>query len=169
MPRPKISYCERGPLKTDHNGHAQFVCQLSNYSEYVEVVVVEGNHTQYNKSTNDLSFSCSPNKPNPSFATCTVNISTSLHSGKLQYRLCVGYNATVQIHSRLQCSDNVAVTINSSKSSKLLKGFTILTNACTLHISHADSLIPRPHTDKTSMRLYTMQSTQRFPITLREY
>ena len=125
--QPEVKFCTNGPLTTDHNGHTQFLCQLSNYSAYVEVVVVENDHAMFNKSTNELGFGCWANMPDTSSATCTVNISTSHHSGKLHYKLCVGYNASVPHHSQLQCSDDITISITEG-SSRFIKSHPLYTH-----------------------------------------
>lgn len=117
--RPMITYCQHGPVRTDQNGQAQFMCHLSNYSEYVEAVVVKDNRTVYNISTEEIGFTCWPNHPvNPGspLGTCTVNISTSLHSGSLQYKVCVGLNASVEHRTGFHCSGDIAVLITQSSS-----------------------------------------------------
>ena len=98
-----------------------FVCNVSNYSDYTEVVVVENDHIVLNKSTKQLSFGCQANVPDTSLATCTVNISISHHPGSLKYKLCVGYNSLV-LHNKtpLQCSDDV--TVNTTRSSCKILG-----------------------------------------------
>ena len=109
---PLVKSCTSGPLNTDHKGHVEFVCQVSNYSEYVVVVIVENDSTEY---TNEVELGCVANGPDTSLATCTVNISTSQHSGSLMYTLCVGLNASVHHRTtQLQCSDDIAVTITMS-------------------------------------------------------
>lgn len=97
---PRIDYCNQ-------TGHAKFVCRISNYSEYDEVVVVENDRILFNKSTKGLHFGCWPNVPDPSIATCTVNVSTS---GKASYKLCVGYNSSVLHKTKLQCSRDIIIT-----------------------------------------------------------
>ena len=98
------------------NKHAEFVCQISNYSDYAKVVVVENNRV-VNKSSKQLSFGCQVDVTDSSSATCTVNILASRQSGKLQYKLCVGYNSTVLHKTTLrdQCSDDITVTVNVGK------------------------------------------------------
>ena len=100
--------CAIEPLKNKRS--TEFTCRVTNYSEYTEVVVVENNQTLFNKSTNEVSFGCWPNVPDPSIATCTVNVSTSLYSGKLHYKLCVGYNSSVPHKTKLQCSHDIIVS-----------------------------------------------------------
>ena len=97
---PRIDSCNR-------TGHTMFVCRISNYSKYDAVVVVENDRILFNKSTKGLSFGCWPNVPDPSIATCTVNIS---HSGKASYKLCVGYNSSVPHKTKLQCSRDIIIT-----------------------------------------------------------
>ena len=90
------------------------MCHISNYSKYAEVIVVENDRTLFKKSTKDLSFGCLPNVPDSSSATCTVNVSTSLHSGQLHYKLCVGYNSSVPHTTALQCSKDITINITES-------------------------------------------------------
>ena len=105
---PRVNSCTPGTLQVAANKHAEFVCHISNYSDYAKVVVVE-NDQIFNKSSKQLSFGCHVDVTDPSLATCTVNVSTSHHSRKLQYKLCVGYNSSVPHKTALQCSDNIIV------------------------------------------------------------
>ena len=107
--------CKPEAVKVDHSKHAEFVCQVSNFSDYTEVIVVENDKTRFNKPTQQLSFYCEADVPDPSSATCTVIISTSHLSGKLEYKLCVGYNSSVLLKTLPQCSDEVTVTISAGK------------------------------------------------------
>ena len=100
--------CTPGTLQVAANKRAEFVCHISNYSDYAKVVVVENDHI-FNKSSKQLSFGCQVDVTDSSLATCTVNVSTSHHSRKLQYKLCVGYNSSVPHKRELQCSDNIIV------------------------------------------------------------
>ena len=104
----ELGSCAIEPLKNKES--TEFRCRISNYSQYIEVVVVENNQTLFNKSTNEVSFSCRPNVPDPSMATCTVNVSTSLYTGKLHYKLCVGYNSSVPHKTKFQCSHDIVVS-----------------------------------------------------------
>ena len=114
--QPQVQSCTSGSLKTDSKGHAGFQCQLSNYSDYVQVVVVEDDRTEYNESTQGVLFGCEAHAQDRSQATCTVSISSSLHSGKRDYQLCAGYNDSVVHQTPLQCSDTITVTFSGTSS-----------------------------------------------------
>ena len=102
--------CSAGSLKTNSQKRADFQCNLSNYSDYVRVLVVEDNKIEYNESSDALSFGCEAHISDRSLATCTVSISSSAHYSKRQYKLCAGYNDSVAHTTQLQCSDNLNVT-----------------------------------------------------------
>ena len=103
----RTNLCSPGQLTRDYKGNSIFTCHnISNYSDYVQVVVVEDNRIEYNESTRDLSFGCEAHTQDRSQVTCTVGISSSLHSGKRDYQLCAGYNFTT---SQLHCSDRITV------------------------------------------------------------
>ena len=102
------------------NKHAEFVCHISNYSDYAKVVVVENDQIKFNKSTEQLSFGCQATIPDISFAMCTVHVSTSHHFGKIEYRLCVGYNSSVPHKTALQCSSGITVTTTKSVGKDLI-------------------------------------------------
>ena len=123
--QPQVQSCSSGALRTNSKGHAEFQCQLSNYSDYVQVVVVEDNRREYNESTRNLSFSCEAHVQDRSQATCTVTISSSAHSGKRDYQLCAGYNDSVASTTPLQCSDTITVTF-SGTSGKLHRYLTFM-------------------------------------------
>jgi hypothetical protein len=123
--QPHVVSCTTGPPRADRKGCAQFVCQVSNYSEFVRVSVVENDKKQYNKSTEDLSFGCEAGVVNLP-ATCTVNISTSsLPSGKREYRLCAGYNGSVAHAPPPKCSDNIKITVSGNSGSENLRNDSI--------------------------------------------
>ena len=107
---PQIEFCTTGPLSRDWSGNSRFECRISNYSDYVRVLVVEDNKIEYNESSDALSFSCEAQISDRSLATCTVSISSSAHYSKNQYKLCAGYNGSVAHTTQLQCSDNLNVT-----------------------------------------------------------
>ena len=109
--QPRVDSCSNGPLNIGQNGKTTFECQLSNYSDFTEVVVIRNDRTMFNQSTKELSFECWHHNPDTTQATCTVSISTSRHSGKMQYKLCVGYNSSVAHNTALQCSDDITVNI----------------------------------------------------------
>ena len=108
--QPKVQSCSAGSLKTNSQKRADFQCNLSNYSDYVRVLVVEDNKIEYNESSDALSFGCKAQISDRSLATCTVSISSSAHYSKRQYKLCAGYNGSVAHTTQLQCSDNLNVT-----------------------------------------------------------
>ena len=94
------------------------MCQVSYYvSKYDDVIVIENDHKQYNSSTENVTFGCSTNARDSSLATCTVNISTSLHSGSLKYKLCVVYNASA---SSMQCSKDITINVTENNSGESL-------------------------------------------------
>jgi hypothetical protein len=108
----RTNLCSPGQLTRDYIGNSIFTCHISNYSDYVQVVVVEDDRIEYNESTRDLSFGCEAHAQDRSQATCTVGISSSLHSGKRDYQLCAGYNFTT---SQLHCSDRITVIPGNSQ------------------------------------------------------
>ena len=108
--------CPTKPLKISSKKQ-DFQCQISNYSDYVHVVVMERNGREYNESTEGVTFGCEAQVSDRSLATCTVSISPSGHSGKRQFRLCAGYNSSVATHTtQLQCSEDIVVTFTSTSS-----------------------------------------------------
>jgi hypothetical protein len=111
---PKVISCTPRTLQVAANKRAEFVCHISNYSDYTKVVVVENNQIQFNKSTEQLSVGCQATIPDISLAMCTVHVSTSHHFGKMEYRLCVGYNSSVPHKTALHCSSGITVTTTKS-------------------------------------------------------
>ena len=132
--QPGIESCTTGPLKIGHNGHTEFVCHISNYSKYAEVIVVENDRTLFNKSTKQLSFGCQPNVPDSSTATCTVTVSTSLHSGQLHYKLCVGYNSSVPHDILPQCSEDITIDITRSSGKDSCYSLCTISSVTATHI-----------------------------------
>ena len=104
---PQIEFCTTGPLSRDWSGNSRFECRISNYSDYVRVLVVEDNKIEYNESSDALSFGCKAQISDRSLASCTVSISSSAHYSKRQYKLCAGYNGTHA--TQLQCSKEITV------------------------------------------------------------
>jgi hypothetical protein len=100
----RTNLCSPGQLTRDNIGNSIFTCHISNYSDYVQVVVVEDDRIEHNESTRDISLGCEAHAQDRSQATCTVSISSSLHSGKRDYQLCAGYN-----DSQLHCSGRITV------------------------------------------------------------
>ena len=109
--KPWIKFCTPGQLTGDNDvENSRFSCQISNYSDYVHVVVVENNRREYNESTQNLSFSCEAHAQDRLQATCTVTISPSAHSGKRDYQLCAGYNDSVASTTpKFHCSDRITL------------------------------------------------------------
>ena len=103
-------------------GNSKFTCKISNYSDYVQVVLVEDNRLEYNESTRDVSFGCEAHTQDRSQATCTVRVSfSSASSGsKRDYQLCAGYNNSTAT-SQLHCSDRITVIPG-----KIVKGSTLV-------------------------------------------
>jgi hypothetical protein len=116
----RTNLCSPGQLTRDYIGNSIFTCHISNYSDYVQVVVVEDDRIEYNESTRDLSFGCEAHAQDRSQATCTVGISSSLHSGKRDYQLCAGYNDSVVHTTPLRCSDTITVTFSGTSNTQSL-------------------------------------------------
>ena len=114
MKEPQLHSCKlTKPIPRYYqSGNSRFHCHLSNYSDYVHVVVMEKNGREYNESTEGVTFGCEAQVSDRSLATCTVSIFSSGHSGKTQFRLCAGYNSSVVTHTtQLQCSEDIITIV----------------------------------------------------------
>ena len=107
VPQPRISSCTTGHIKNIYIGsRVHLECQITSYSDFVNVSVVENDRKQINYSAKNV---CRRHIPNNTVATCAVDIHTSQLTGKSMYKLCVGYNNTVPQRPLPLCSDDVHV------------------------------------------------------------
>lgn len=111
MPQPKISSCDTGHVHICVDSHVHLKCEVTSYSDFVNVTVVENDRKLRNYSAREV---CQRHTPNDTVATCAVDIPTSKLSGKSMYKLCVGYNNTVPQRPLPLCSENKHVTFGKS-------------------------------------------------------